>query len=59
MKRMKHEQHGFHHPVNGTEEATMRGNGWVDDEPEPVIEAALADGQPEERTKRPYNRKAK
>lgn len=38
MKRMKHHQHGFHHPYNLHEEMTMRANGWVDDMPEPKPE---------------------
>lgn len=33
MKRMKHPQHGFHHCYDGNEEARMRLNGWVEDEP--------------------------
>lgn len=38
MKRMKHPQHGFHHAYDGNEEARMRSNGWVDDEPATEVE---------------------
>jgi hypothetical protein len=34
MKRMKHPEHGFHHAYTPQEEATMRENGWVDDDTE-------------------------
>lgn len=39
MKRMKHPLHGFHHAYNSHDETTMRANGWVDDVPEPKLEA--------------------
>lgn len=32
MKRMKHPQHGFHHPLSGGELATMLANGWTHDD---------------------------
>jgi hypothetical protein len=40
--RMKHPIHGFHNP-QGSEEAEMRKNGWVDDVPEvaPIIKAEV------------------
>lgn len=34
MKRMKHPLHGFHHAYDANEEATMRLNGWIDDDSE-------------------------
>jgi hypothetical protein len=60
MKRMRHPLHGWHHAYNLTEEAVMRKNGWVDDEPEPVAEPAPAEApevQEPERVKRKYTRK--
>jgi len=41
MKRMMHPDHGFHHAYTPQEEATMRENGWVDDDTEakkPILE---------------------
>lgn len=59
MNRMKHPQHGFHHPQSIAELETMRANGWTDDVPEAVEAAPEAAEPQEERTKRPYNRKPK
>jgi hypothetical protein len=42
MKRMKHPQHGFHHPLSGGELATMLANGWTYDE---TPETAAGDTQ--------------
>lgn len=46
MKRMRHPLHGFHHPLSGGEEATMRANGWVDDEPTPEVAPDLKPIEP-------------
>ncbi len=44
MKRMKHSQHGFHHPMNSDEEQRMLTSGWVYDEPDkPPIENVPSD----------------
>ena len=44
MTKYKHPQHGYHIPLNSTEEASMLKNGWVIDEPaeEPTEEAGQA-----------------
>lgn len=47
MKRLKHPEHGWHFPFSAAEEARMRANGWVDDEPEQT-HAVEKPGQVEE-----------
>lgn len=32
FKRMRHPEHGFHHPLSPDELKTMRANGWVEDD---------------------------
>jgi hypothetical protein len=55
MKRMKHPLHGFHHALDGAEEARMRTHGWVDDAPEKVAvpEQVKTDTAPARRTRGP------